>query len=113
MKPQGILPDDLHDPEFVRQCEDHERQQEADRKLEEAAAQRAAEIEHTCDSVDKTFSMALRNEMAAENKVARISRATQRDFAAFQKCCAPRVGQRTPGYPMTMAPGGPILLRRS
>jgi len=69
-----------------------ERQLEIDRKREEAEAQRAAErtaeIENTCDSVDKTFSWVLRNELTTENKVARISRAAQQDFTAFQKCCA-------------------------
>ena len=65
-----------------------ERQEEADRKREEAAAQRAAEIEHTCDATDETFSWALRNELAKENQVARVSRAAQRDFAAFKQCCA-------------------------
>jgi hypothetical protein len=65
-----------------------ERQEAADRKRQEEEAQRAAEIEHTCDATDKTFSWALRNELAKENQVVRISPAVQRDFAAFQKCCS-------------------------
>src|SRR5262249_32315775 len=65
-----------------------ERQPEADRRREEAEAQRAVEIENTCDSVDKTFAWALRNEMAVENQVTRISPAVQRDFSAFQKSCS-------------------------
>src|SRR5215472_992987 len=77
---------------FLSWTPEEQAEVERRRKCEEAEAQRAAErtaeIETTCDSVDKTFSWVLRNEMTAENKVARISRAAQRDFAAFSKCCA-------------------------
>jgi len=80
------------------------RLEEAERKQEEAEAQRAAEIQHRCDGIDAVFAVALRKYVEAENKTARISSENYQDFEAFKECC------REWGLPHLSAPPQAVAL---
>src|SRR5262245_2306608 len=82
MKYQGILPDKLDDPEFVRRCEEHERQE---CKREAAAEQYASECQEIYDRLEAMFLPHLREDAAAVNATARIKPGDKRIFDEFKE----------------------------
>src|SRR5215471_7073237 len=87
MKYQGILPDDLHTPEFVRECEDHERQRERERAREAEAEQYASECQDIYDRLEAMFLPHLREDAAAVNATSRITPSDKRIFEEFKEYC--------------------------
>src|SRR5215471_17530289 len=85
MKYQGILPDDLHTPEFVRECEDHERQRERERAREAEAEQYASECQRIYDELEAMFLPHLREDAAAVNATARIKPGDKKIFDEFKE----------------------------
>jgi hypothetical protein len=57
------------------------------RAEEEAAAQRAADIQDTCDKLDAVFAPFLKDAMAAENEKSRISARAKKQFEGFKAYC--------------------------
>jgi len=88
MKYQGILPDDLHDPEFLRECEDHERQRSLEREERAAEAERAADLQGIYDEIEATVLPHIREQAKAVNTAARITPADRKIFEAFRTYCA-------------------------
>ena len=81
----GVLGDPPIDPEETKRVKEAEAlrlQQEA------AAAERAAEIEATCDEIDAFMIPLLKTELEQENAKARMSAATRKVFERFKACCA-------------------------
>jgi hypothetical protein len=83
----SILPHDLHDPEFVRQCEEYERQREEERKREAEEAAAAAELEALYDQIEATVLPHLREEAKAVNAESRIKPADRKIFEQFKDYC--------------------------
>ena len=84
----GILPDNWNDPEFVRQCEEYERQREEECKRDAEAEQYASECQHIYDQLEAMFLPHLREDAAAVNATARIRPADQKIFEQFKEFCA-------------------------
>jgi enamine deaminase RidA (YjgF/YER057c/UK114 family) len=81
----GILSGPPPDPEVVKRAEAAETKR---LELEAAAAQRAAEIEATCDEIDAFMTPYLKAELELENSKARVNAATKKVFERFKACCA-------------------------
>lgn len=88
MKPQGILPDRLDDPEFIRQCEEHERQRSLAAEEMAAKADRAAAVQGVYDEIEATMIPYLHQQAAEVNSIARIKPGDRAIWEDFKKYCA-------------------------
>jgi len=88
MKYQGILPDRLDDPEFVRRCEEHERQFKLMRDEEAVEAERAAALQGVIDEIEATMIPFLHQQAKEVNGAARITPGDRKIFEDFKKYCA-------------------------
>jgi len=88
MKYQGILPDKLDDPEFVRRCEEHDLELALVREEEAAEAERAADLQRVIDEIEATMIPFLRKHAKEVNGAARIKPADRKIFEDFKTYCA-------------------------
>lgn len=82
----GPWPDEMEAEYQVHRAKaDRER---AKRETEQRELERAAkEFEARCDKIEAVFALYLKDQLAAENAVARISDRQKADFARFQEYC--------------------------
>src|SRR5215831_16635690 len=85
MKAQGILPDNLRDPEFIRQCEEHEQQLAQEREERAAEAERAAELQAVYDEIEAAVLPHVREQAKEVNSSARIKPGDKRIFDEFKE----------------------------